>query len=44
MNGYHIPLVCRRRDDAWVHFGECGVYEHVGCRDQSVSLQRRDPL
>jgi hypothetical protein len=35
---------CMRTGDAWVHLRACLVCGYVGCCDQSVSLQRRNPL
>ena len=35
---------CLRTGDVWVHLRECLICGHVGCCDQSVPLQRRNPL
>ena len=35
---------CLKTGDAWVHLRECLVCGHVGCCDQSVTLQIRNPL
>jgi len=35
---------CLRTGDSWVHLRECLICGHVGCCDQSVSLQRRNTL
>jgi hypothetical protein len=33
-----------RTGDTWMHLRECLICGHVGCCDQSVPLQRRNPL
>jgi hypothetical protein len=35
---------CLQMGDTWVHLRECLVCGHVGCCDQSVSLDRRNAL
>jgi hypothetical protein len=35
---------CLRIGDTWIHLRECLICGHVGCCDQSVPLQRRNPL
>jgi hypothetical protein len=35
---------CLRRGETWMHLRECLICGHVGCCDQSVPLQRRNPL
>jgi hypothetical protein len=35
---------CLRTGDTWMHLRECLTCGHVGCCDQSVPLQRRNPL
>jgi hypothetical protein len=35
---------CLGTGDRWVHLRQCLVCGHVGCCDQSVSLQKRNAL
>ena len=35
---------CLRTGDTWVHLRECLICGHVGCCDESVPLQKRNPL
>ncbi len=35
---------CLRTGDMWVHLRECLTCGHVGCRDASVSVRRRNAL
>ncbi len=35
---------CLEMGDTWVHLRECLTCGHVGCCDNSVSLQRRNVL
>ena len=35
---------CLRSGDTWMHLRECLICGHVGCCDQSVPLQGRNPL
>jgi hypothetical protein len=35
---------CLEMGDTWVHLRECLTCGHVGCCDNSVSLQRRNDL
>ena len=35
---------CLRTGDSWVHLRLCLICGHVGCCDQSISLQKRNAL
>ena len=35
---------CLKTGDTWIHLRQCLICGYVGCCDQSVPLQRRNPL